>query len=93
MRRSLVFLAALVLAPAAWAQGRPGPTPLAAGVAPGGLAAVAGDIPLDRRVRAEMMKGAPTRSRTPVLKGGKMRPSTQPLPLPAPSRRPASKTP
>lgn len=97
MRRSLVFLAVLLLSPAGAAQERPGPTTLPGGVARGGLAAQAGGIRLNRKVKAELKQDAPPRSRAPVLKGGKMRTSTEPRvstsPPPKPRPKPAPRNP
>ena len=90
MRRALVLLAALALAGAGEAQQRPGPTPLYQGVAPGGLAAQAGDIRLDRKVKAELGEDAPPRSKEPYLKGGKMRPSPALRGNAAPKKRTAA---
>jgi len=90
MRRALVLLAALALARAGEAQQRPGPTPLYQGVAPGGLAARAGDIRLDRKVKAELGEDAPPRSKEPYLKGGKMRPSPALRGNAAPKKRTAA---
>jgi hypothetical protein len=87
----------LLLAPAGAAQERPGPTTLPEGVARGGLAAQAGSIKLNRKVKAEMKQDAPPRSRAPVLKGGKMQPSPTPRaatsPAPKPKPKPAPRNP
>jgi hypothetical protein len=91
MRRALVLLAALALAPAGLAEQRPGPTTLPEGVAHGGLAARAGDIRLNRKVKAEMKENAPPQSRSPVLKGGKMRTPSPPRPTAGPKRKPTPK--
>ncbi len=91
MRRALFLLAALALASAGAAQERPGPTTLPEGVARGGLAARAGDIKLNRKVRAEMKKEAPPRPRSPALKGGKMRTLSPSSPTPAPRHGPTPK--
>lgn len=88
MRRALVFLSLLAFAPAGAAQQRPGPTPLNVGVARGGLAARAGGIRLNRKVKAELSEDAPPRSGAPVLKGGKMRPTPEPRAAAAPKRKP-----
>ena len=72
---------------------RPGPTTLPQGVAPGGLAARAGQMRLNRRVAGEMKHDAPPRPRAPVLKGGKMRNTAPTRPAPAPKRKPAPKRP
>ncbi|MBK8597390.1 MAG: hypothetical protein IPN83_17755 [Holophagales bacterium] len=95
MRRALLFAAALAFALAgpAGAQERPGPTTLPQGVAPGGLAARAGQMRLNRRVAGEMKHDAPPRPRAPVLKGGKMRNTAPTRPAPAPKRKPAPKRP
>lgn len=95
MRRALVFLAVLLLARVGTAQPRPGPTTLPGGVAPGGLAAQAGGIKLNRKVKAELKQDAPPRSRAPVLKGGKMRPSPEPRAStsPPPKPKPAPRNP
>ncbi|MBK6406391.1 MAG: hypothetical protein IPF66_15920 [Holophagales bacterium] len=97
MRRALVFIAALALAPAIGAQERPGPTTLPGGVARGGLAAQAGGIKLNRKVKAELKQDAPPRSRAPVLKGGRMRPFLEPRvstsPPPKPRPKPAPRNP
>jgi hypothetical protein len=91
MRRALVLLVALALAPAGVAQERPGPTILPEGVAHGGLAARAGSIRLNRKVKAEMKEDAPPRPRAPVLKGGKMRTSQPPRPTATPKKKPTPK--
>lgn len=92
MRLALVLLVAALVGLPLSAQQRPGPTPLPEGVARGGLAARAGDIPIDRKVKAEMKENAPPRSRVPVLKGGRMRPLLSP-PSPTPRRKAAPKSP
>jgi hypothetical protein len=91
MRRALFLFAVLALASAGAAQERPGPTTLPEGVAHGGLAARAGDIKLNRKVKAEMKKEAPPRSRAPALKGGKMRTLSPSRPTPDPRHGPTPK--
>ena len=91
MRRALVLLAALAFAPAGLAEQRPGPTTLPEGVAHGGLAAQAGGIRLNRKVKAELKQDAPPRPRAPVLKGGKMRTSQPPRAAATPKRKPTPK--
>jgi hypothetical protein len=88
MRRALFLLAVLALAGTVGAQERSGPTTLPEGVAHGGLAARAGSIRLNRKVKAEMKEDAPPQSRAPALKGGKMRTISPSRPTPAPKRRP-----
>jgi len=91
MRRALVLLAVLALARTGEAQQRPGPTPLPQGVAHGGLAAQAGSIRLDPKVKAEMQQDAPPRPRAPYLKSGRMRPVQAPRATTPPGRKPARK--
>lgn len=91
MRRALVLFVLLAFARTGEAQQRPGPTTLPEGVAHGGLAAQAGSIRLDRKVKAEMQGDAPPRPRVPVLKGGRMRPVLAPRTTAPPARKPARK--
>ena len=93
MRLALVLLVALALPRPAEARQRPGPTPLVQGVSPGGLAAQAGDIRLDRKVKSELKENAPPRSRAPVLKGGRMRPLLSSRPAATPRPNEAAKRP
>ena len=92
MRRALALLALLAGSAPALASARPGPTPIAQPPAPGGLAARAEGIRLNRRTLGEMSRGAPPRPRTPVLKGGRIGSRPRPAPLrrkalPGPARR------